>query len=179
MAARRTRSTEPTETTEAPATEVAETSTGGLQLAVQPSQGVQRAAREQKDNETLTAVKGAMSQSLTDGALAYTVATKDDANKVVLLLQRGAKDLGVGLRKSVTANRDGSYTVDFQASTVKRERKYSVQDIRAWYGDNFATDSGPATIVGPVPVEIRDAFKVANKFEKGTVELHGQTFTHE
>lgn len=173
MAARRSKATvsEDSAAEQVPAT-------GGLTLAVRASSGVRRAERERKDDETYNAVRDALSMTLTEGAKAFDVATEEESKKVVSLLQRAATELAVGLKKSVSVD-GGVWTVDFEGNPVKRARKYTAKDIVAWYGQNFATDAGPAELTGPIPAEVREAYRIANGYQKGTTTLYGATFTSE
>lgn len=155
------------------AEEVAEGTTGGLQLAVRASTGVQRAERKREDNPTTEAVR----QSAEEGRpLAFDLPSEEEAKKVMGLLQRAAQDLGLGLSKSVTEHSPGVWTVDFEATSAKRERKYTTQEIREWYSQTFQTDAGPAELSGPVPREVRAAYRIANGYDKGEITLHGAEF---
>lgn len=150
----------------------AESTGSGLPLAPRASQGVARAVKVRDENPTLDAVRG----TLVDGPMAYDVPDEESAKKVVNYLTRAATELGVGLRKSVSANADGTWSVDFEATEDKRVRKYSSDEIRAWYGQTFETDGGPAELSGRIPAEVREAFKIANGFAHGETTLHGVTF---
>jgi hypothetical protein len=65
--------------------------TGGLSLALRPSEGVKRAERVREENPTLEAVQLSL-----DSPQAYDVATEEDAKRVTSLLRRAAQDLGPG-----------------------------------------------------------------------------------
>lgn len=157
-----------TTNTPTPAPETPDTSSGGLKLAFRESTGVVRAAREKKDDEALREAVQAVQASLDMGrALATDVNTEDEAKKAVNLLRRAAQSVNVGLKVSTTQN--GSvWTIDFHAVANKRKRQYTAKDIRDWYAATYATDAGPAELTGPIPSEVREAFKVANGYIKST-----------
>lgn len=149
------------QTAKAPA-EATTTAPAPLALSVRRSEGVKKAKREREFNPTEEAV---LASANGEGALAFDVATEQDADRVLSLLQRAASDNKLGMSKSKTQNADGSWTVDFEAKNEKRARKYTNVDIRTW-----AAANGWGEVSGPIPKELRDAYKVANGFAKNTVE---------
>lgn len=160
------------------APETADTGTGSAPLALpelRKSEGVKRAERPKEANPFVDYVRA----SLENGALAVDAADKATADKYTSLLRRAATELNVGLNQSTTVNANGTFTIDFEANTKKRERKYTNADIVAWYADTFRTDAGPAELSGPISPEIRKAFKVANKYDKGRVSHLDREFVNE
>jgi hypothetical protein len=159
----------------APAETAEQAPSGGLAVQLRRSEGVKRAPRAKEVNPLLDHVRA----SLEEGPLAFDVANEEDAKKAASLLQRAATELGVGLAKSISANGDGTYAVDFEAKNQKREHNYTAKDIREWYERTFATDAGPAKLTGPISKEIRHVFRVANGYEKGNAAHLDRTFTNE
>lgn len=133
----------------------------GLGLNLTRSEGVKRRERPKQENPTVDALQA----TLSEGPLAYTVNSKDAAKQVVNLLVRAAAQLSVGLSKSVTANGDGTWTVDFEASTKKRQHKYTTKDVRAW-----AAENGYGELSGPLSKSIRAAYRQAHGLDKESVE---------
>lgn len=129
----------------------------GLNLTVRRSEGIERAKRAKETNPTEEAVKA----SLTEGPLAYDVANEEEAKKVQSLLRRAAQDNQLGLSMQARKHSNGTWTVDFQATNVKRARKYTAADIREW-----AASTAWGAIVGPIPPSCREEFKIAKGYSK-------------
>lgn len=125
-----------------------------LTLTPRLSTGVVRAprTRDTAPNPTLDTVKHSLEN---DVALAFDVANENQAKEVKNLLRRAAQTLGCGLKLSATAHDNGTVTVDFHATARKRQRSYTVDDIRAWAKENGHPHEGP------VSKETREAFKAA------------------
>jgi hypothetical protein len=147
MAARRKTTDDPTPTP---------TPTVTLALAPRPSDGVRRASKEDH-NPTEEHVLS----TLDNGPLAYDVDTEEEVKTVQGMLRRAAQKHQIGLRQSVSARQGGGFTIDFEAKREKRSRKYTHKDIRAW-----AVANGWGEVTGPIPTELRTAFRVANGYAK-------------
>lgn len=120
---------------------------------------VRRNATNREPNPTEEAVKHSHD---TGEALAFDGLPDGEAvKKVEGFLRRAASDAGHGIKIRATVGDDGTHTVTFQATKQKRERQYTVEDIRTW-----AETNGFGKISGKVPANVRDAFKTANGYAK-------------
>lgn len=132
------------------------------------SAGITRARKNTEPSPTNDAVI----MTLTEGPLAYPAPDDEAVKKLVNWLQRSAVEINaarkadgepeISLSKSVDALADGTFLVNFQAKTGKREAKYTADDVRAW-----AKDQGFGDFTGvKIPKEVRTAYRVAHGYEK-------------
>lgn len=126
-----------------------------------------RAAREEKPNPLLGAVQG----SLSDGKWKQLPAIPESAAKDAdNYLRRAAVKLncGVQIRREVGGNvPDGLVVVHFVAKHEKRERTYTVADVRAW-AQEIGYDA--ADLYPKVHRDISNAYREAHGMKVNKVQ---------
>lgn len=116
----------------------------------------QRAARVEKPNPLLGAVQNSLDTGKGKQLPPIPVANQKEADNY---LRRAAVKLQCGITIRSQDNGDGTVTVFFEATHHKRNRKYTVDDVRAW-----AVEQGwDNEILYPkVPREISNAYREAH-----------------
>jgi hypothetical protein len=132
-----------------------------LATAVKPSGGLPAAKSADRAPNPLA---GMVNRTREEGPLMLTADNEETRKAIVGFLRRDAQDSDCGVR--IRAGETNELEVHFQWKP-KSNRKYTHQDIRNWYAAQYATDAGPAELVGPIPAHIRQEFRLAMGFEKG------------
>jgi hypothetical protein len=96
---------------------------------------------------------------------------KDTAHKVKLLIQRDARENGLGCSIAETQDENGTWSVTFRTSSKKRTFSATSADIRAWAKEQNpplptevgkTTKNGKEVFSSAIPRDTRDAYRVAH-----------------
>lgn len=116
----------------------------------------QRAARDEKPNPLLAAVQA----SLSDGAWKQLPAIPESAAKDAdNYLRRAAIKLACGVQIRKENAGDGMVSVHFLAKNEKRNRAYTVEDVRDWAREQGYNDSD---LLPKVHRDISNAYREAH-----------------
>lgn len=121
-----------------------------------------RAARDEKPNPLL----GAVSDTLLSGTPKVLPRIPDDKVKdATNYLRRASVKLDCGIEIRTERNGDGTTAVHFQAKAEKRNRNYTVEDVRAWADEQGYTD---AELWPRVQKHVSNAYREAHGFKVAT-----------
>lgn len=112
-----------------------------------------RAPRAEKANPLLPAVQDSLNKNKAKALPAIPVSAAKDADNY---LRRAAIKLGCGISIRSVDNEDGTVTVHFHATHEKRNRTYTVADVRAWA---LAQGWREEDLYPKVPREISNAYR--------------------
>lgn len=125
--------------------------------AVQDSEAMPaRAPREEKPNPLLPAVRASLDSNTAKMLPRVPAAAVKDAQNY---LRRAAVKIDCGIEIRPEDNGDGTVNVHFKAKHEKRERAYTVEDVRAWAAENGYSESDLQPKVKPY---VSDAYREAH-----------------